>query len=63
MELTRDVVELLIAHSAEELAMSMDHKYLQQPASLRRNDYLQMNETLFAFLDKLAHDYQTQRRK
>lgn len=57
MEFNRDVVELLIAHSEGELATLVDHKYVQQPDVLRQNDYLQMNETLFAFLDKLAHEY------
>ena len=57
MELNRDVVELLIAHSEGDLARLVDHKYVQQPDALRRNDYLQMNETLFVFLDKLVREY------
>jgi GMP synthase (glutamine-hydrolysing) len=63
MEFNRDVVELLIAHSAGELATLVDHQYVQQPDVLRQNDYTQMNETLFVFLDKLAHEYTAQRRK
>jgi GMP synthase (glutamine-hydrolysing) len=59
MEFNRDVVDLLIAHSEGELRTLVDHKYVQQPDALRRNDYLQMNEALFAFLDKLAHEYET----
>lgn len=61
MEFNRDVIELLIAHSEGGLATLVDHKYVQQPDALRRNDYLQMNEALFAFLDKLAHEYEAQR--
>jgi GMP synthase (glutamine-hydrolysing) len=63
MEFNREVVELLIAHSEEELATLRDHKYVQQPSVLRQSDYSQMNETLFAFLDKLAHAYDAERRK
>lgn len=61
MEFNRAVIELLIAHSERELATQIDHKYVQQPDALRRNDYSQMNETLFIFLDKLIQQYQTQR--
>jgi GMP synthase (glutamine-hydrolysing) len=63
MEFNRDVVELLIAHSGGELATLVDHKYVQQPDVLRKNDYTQMNETLFVFLDKFAYEYEAQRRK
>jgi GMP synthase (glutamine-hydrolysing) len=62
MEFDRDVIELLIAHSEGELATLIDHKYVQQPDALRRNDYSQMNEALFVFLDKLTHEYEEQRR-
>jgi GMP synthase (glutamine-hydrolysing) len=62
MEFNRDVVELLIAHSEGELATLVDHKYVQQPDALRQNDYSQMNETLFVFVHKLAHEYEAQRR-
>lgn len=63
MEFNRDVVELLIAHSEGELATLVDHKYVQQPDALRQNDYSQMNETLFEFLDKLGREYEAQRCK
>jgi GMP synthase (glutamine-hydrolysing) len=63
MEFNREVVELLIAHSVGELATLVDRKYVQQPDVLRQNDYSQMNETLFAFLDKLAYGYEAQRRE
>ena len=63
MEFNRDVVEQLIAHSLGELTRLLDHKYVQQPDALRRNDYSQMNETLFVFLDRLANEYAAHRRK
>ena len=58
MEFNPEVVELLIAHSEEELASLADHRYVQQPTALRQNDYLLMNEMLFGFLDKLVQEYQ-----
>lgn len=61
MEFNRDVIELLVEHSRGELAALVNHKYVQQPDILRRNDYSQMNEALFVFLDKLAQEYQAQR--
>lgn len=58
MELTRDVVELLIQASEEELAPLIDQRFVQHAAVLRANDYDGMNQTLFLFLDKLIADYQ-----
>lgn len=58
MELTPEVVELLIAASEAELATRTAHRFVQQPDALRRNDYTEMNERLFVFLDKLVADYQ-----
>lgn len=63
MEFTPEVVELLIAASATELAALTTHRFVQQPAALRRNDYTAMNEKLFAFLDKLVAEYEATRRK
>jgi GMP synthase (glutamine-hydrolysing) len=63
MEFTREVVELLIAHSAAELATLADHPYVQQPDALRQNDYLQMNEILFGFLDNLVGEYEARLRR
>jgi GMP synthase (glutamine-hydrolysing) len=61
MELTRDVIEMLIAASERELATLTHERFVQQPETLRRNDYNEMNEKLFVFLDKLLLDYQKQR--
>jgi GMP synthase (glutamine-hydrolysing) len=58
MEFNRDVVELLIAHTEQELAKLSGHKYVRRPDDLRESDYSQMNEALFAFLDKLSYEYE-----
>jgi len=34
------------------------HKYVRRPDDLRESDYSQMNEALFAFLDKLSYEYE-----
>ncbi|NWB84199.1 type 1 glutamine amidotransferase [Pseudomonas gingeri] len=57
MEFTRDVVERLIAASESELAQATGRRFVQQPAALRANDYGQMNQKLFGFLDKLMAQY------
>ena len=57
MELTPDVVELLIAASETEFPGLRDRPYVQQPDALRNNDYTEMNEKLFGFLDRLEVDY------
>lgn len=58
MELTPEVVELLIAASEAEFPTLTAHRFVQQPAALRRNDYTEMNAKLFTFLDKLVAEYQ-----
>lgn len=57
MELTPEVVDLLIAASEAEFPALTAHRFVQQPDALRRNDYRTMNEKLFAFLDRLAKEY------
>lgn len=57
MELTHEVIELLIAASEQELASLVDHRFVQQPEALRANDYRSMNQALFVFLDKLMKAY------
>lgn len=57
MELTRDVVELLIAHSENDLSRAAEYRFVDTPEKLRAHDYSQMNATLFTFLDKLAAHY------
>jgi len=57
MEFTPEVVELLIAASARELATLTAHRFVQQPDALRANDYAAMNRKLFGFLDRLMASY------
>jgi GMP synthase (glutamine-hydrolysing) len=57
MEFTPDVIELLIEASERELATLNGHRFVQKPEALRANDYRDMNEKLFGFLDKLAEAY------
>ena len=57
MEFTREVIALLIAASENELAGLAYRRFVQQPDALRQNDYSQMNEKLFVFLDKLIGAY------
>lgn len=58
MEFTSEVVELLIAASEADLATLTDRRFVQQPAALRANDWEEMNQKLFTFLDKLVAEYQ-----
>jgi GMP synthase (glutamine-hydrolysing) len=59
MEFTPEVVELLIAASAQELSTLTDRRYVQQPAALRANNWDEMNQKLFVFLDKLVAEYRS----
>lgn len=61
MEFNSDVIELLIAASESEFATLCDHRFVQQPAALRSNEYGSMNQKLFGFLDKLVAAYQGER--
>lgn len=57
MEFNPEVIELLIAHADPALETLADHRFVQQAATLRQNDYLNMNAKLFMFLDKLSEEY------
>lgn len=57
MEFTSEVVELLIAASESDLASLTDRRFVQQPPALRANDWDEMNQKLFTFLDKLVAEY------
>lgn len=57
MELTRSVVELLIAHSGDDLSRAADYRFVQSAEELRTHDYTEMNKVLFTFLDKLESRY------
>ena len=57
MELTSEVVELLIAHSESDLQRAGEFRFVETPEQLRAHRYQEMNQTLFTFLDKLAARY------
>ncbi len=61
LELTAEVVELLIANDEEALLNKMKHRFIQKPDEIRTCDYTEMNEMLFRFLDKLVAEYSMQR--
>ncbi|OCQ21005.1 GMP synthase [Pseudoalteromonas luteoviolacea] len=55
MELTTDLVKLLSQH--EDFSEAHHQRFVQKPEELAGHDYAQMNEMLFAFLDKLAEAF------
>lgn len=61
MELTPEVVELLIAHSEKDLSRGAEYRFVHTPAQMRAHDYREMNQALFTFLDKLAGRYNQSR--
>lgn len=54
LEFTPAVVELLIEHDSEALESLSGRPYIHGPTILRRQDYRNMNERLFSFLDKVV---------
>lgn len=56
MELTREVVELLIASEPQLAVLSQQYTYVHPPADILAYDYTQMNNDLYQFLDKLTSD-------
>ncbi len=61
MEFTPDVIEQLIAAGEPELRALTAHRFVQQPEALRANDYDDMNQKLFGFLDQLMKTYAKKR--
>jgi GMP synthase (glutamine-hydrolysing) len=59
MELTPEVVELLITHSQKELSQAEKYRFVDTSDKLRSHDYTEMNQKLFTFLDKLSQHYQS----
>lgn len=57
MELTPDIVELLIAHSEKDLSRAAEYRFVNTPEQLRAHDYSEMNQVIFGFLDKLEAHY------
>lgn len=58
MELTPEMTEQLISHSEDVLAQAADYRFVNTPAELRAQDYREMNQLLFGFLNKLEARYQ-----
>ena len=54
MELTPEVVELLIEHSPNDLRRAAEFRFVETAEKLRSHDYREMNQVLFSFLDKLT---------
>lgn len=54
MELTPEVVELLIDHSQNDLRRAAEFRFVETAEKLRSHDYREMNQVLFSFLDKLT---------
>ncbi|MHC0024369.1 type 1 glutamine amidotransferase [Enterobacter vonholyi] len=54
MELTAEVVELLIEHSQNDLSRADEFRFVETAEKLRSHDYREMNQVLFSFLDKLT---------
>ncbi|WP_437918912.1 glutamine amidotransferase-related protein [Sphingobacterium sp. LRF_L2] len=57
MELTPELVELLITSEEDLEESSKQHAFVQAPDSIRTFDYSQMNDILYLFLDRLVESY------
>lgn len=57
MELTTEVVSLLIDSEEDLLEKSSKYKFVQSPETILSYDYTKMNQKLFQFLDKLVSAY------
>ncbi len=57
LEFTKSDIEGLIANSGNALREPIADKFVQGADELRRHDYAEMNEKLFAFLDRLTAAY------
>lgn len=58
MELTQDVVKLLIAEEENFLTTNKTYRFVQTPNEIRNHDFSMMNQYLFEFLDNLVITYQ-----
>ncbi|MBH5319463.1 GMP synthase [Paenibacillus sp. GSMTC-2017] len=56
MEFTKELIELLIAHSEAQLSEQNNNRFVQQPDQLKQYDYTLMNRHLFIFLDELVEE-------
>ncbi|MBN3492448.1 hypothetical protein JL456_05255 [Vibrio neptunius] len=55
MELTKDVVALLIDN--DDLCQAARYRFVEEPDVLLSHDYEEMNQKLHEFLDKLQNVY------
>lgn len=55
MELTKDVVALLIDN--DDLSQAARYRFVEEPDVLLSHDYEEMNQKLHEFLDKLQNVY------
>lgn len=58
MELTQDLITLLIAEEEEFLKTNTTYRFVQTPNEIRKHDFSMMNQYLFKFLDNLVKTYQ-----
>ncbi|MET3027626.1 type 1 glutamine amidotransferase [Flavobacterium sp. UW10123] len=59
IELTTEVVSLLIESETDLLTKSEKHLFVQNPEEILSSDFTEMNEKLFQFLDKLSSSYKS----
>lgn len=57
LELTSEVVELLIESDKEILENYKQYKFVQSPDTIQNYNYSEMNNKLHSFLDKLVEEY------
>lgn len=57
MELTTEVVSLLIESEDDLASKSKNHKFVQDPETILAYDYSEMNAKLFEFLNKITSAY------
>lgn len=57
MEFDTEVIELLITHSQPELTAAKGRRFIRSEDEMRQWDYREMNQKLWAFLDKLVAKY------
>lgn len=61
LEFSRDGIKRLIAASNEELSRLRDRRFVSSPAALCAENYGEMNQKLFGFLDHLVSAYSNAR--
>lgn len=57
LELTPELVDLLITHSKEEFTHARNYRFVDTPDEIRSHDYNEMNQKLYTFLDQLTQYY------